>query len=142
MSKLQNIADGTEWQNVKRKKPNNKRPAPMQGTATGTNIKAGMGPNRDLWIYNVHHDIEDDELRDFIENGGGLKQQKVEIRRWEARYKDYYEYKCFRLTISKKDYEYVFNPTFWPMDIHFRKYWLDKEEFSALKSQRNNSITS
>ena len=42
VSKLQNIADGTEWQNVKRKKPNNKRPAPMQGTATGTNIKAGI----------------------------------------------------------------------------------------------------
>ena len=116
-----------------------KRPAPMQGTAVDTNIKAGKGPKRDLWIYNVHRDMSDEDLRKYIEDGGSQQERKVNIRLWEPRYKDFHEYKCFRLTISKTDYDYVYKPEFWPMDIHFRKYWLDKAEIDALKGKVDTS---
>ena len=134
-----NNADG-DWQNVNRTKRNalpKRRPAPMQGTAKDTKFKAGRGPSRDIWIYNVHKDMSDDELHDYIANGGSTAIKKVEIRHWEKRYKDTYEHKCFRLTIAKSDYEYVFKPEFWPLDVHFRKYWLSKDEIAALKGPDN-----
>lgn len=122
-------------QNQTEKRAVKKRPAPMQGTATDTEIKAGSGPSRDLWVYNVHKDMSDEALRKYIEDGGSKKDKKVNVRLWEPRYQDHHEYKCFRLSISKFDYEYVFQPDFWPLDVHFRKYWLSKEEFSAIKNR-------
>ena len=112
-----------------------KRPAPMQGTATDTLIKAGSGPSRDLWVYNVHRDMSDDDLQKYIEEGGSTKEKKINVRLWEARYEDHYEHKCFRLTIAKSDYDYVFSPGFWPLNVHFRKYWLNKKELEAIKNK-------
>ena len=79
----------------------------------------------------------DDELLQYIENGGSTAAKKVEVRLWEKRYKENHEHKCFRLTISKGDYDYVFKPEFWPLDVHFRKYWLSKDEIDALKGNDN-----
>ena len=66
--------------------------------------------------------MDDAALRKFIEEGGATQTQQVHIRLWEPRYKSHYDTKCFRLTIAKKDYEYVFNCDFWPEDISVRKY--------------------
>lgn len=125
------------WQGVQKDKkkmfPVRKRPATLQGTARETGIKAGKGPNRDIWIYNVDKDITDDAMKKYIEGGGSTKKRTVDIRLWEPRYKENHESKCFRLTIAKSDYEYVFKPEFWPIDIGFRKYWLSKREMSSLK---------
>lgn len=114
---------------------NKRRPTGLQGSAEGTTLKAGPGANRDLWIYNVHMDMEDDTLRKFIEEGGSKKERKVNIRKWEPRYSDDFDSKRFRLTISKSDYEYVYDANFWPLDISVRKYWLSKEEWMPKKSK-------
>lgn len=119
-----------EWQ-VKRYK---RRPRGIQGKAQGSDIRARAGgPNRDLWISNVDSSMEDDTLKDFIENGGSTKTSKIQVRLWEKRYTDGSGSKRFRLTIGKSDYDKVYNADFWPSDIEVRKYWLSAEERQALK---------
>ena len=126
-----------KWQLVQKEKkkmpPVRKRPTPMKGTAKETGIKAGKGPNRDIWVYNVDKAITDEQMKKYIEEGGSSKKRDVVIRMWEPRYKDTQDSKCFRLTIAKNDYDYVFNPEFWPMDINFRKYWLSEKEMRSSK---------
>ena len=135
-------AEDEKWQLVQKEKkkmsPVRKRPTPMKGTAKETGIKAGKGPNRDIWVYNVDKDITDEEMKNYIEEGGSSKERTVDIRMWEPRYKDTHDSKCFRLTIAKTDFDYVFNPEFWPLDINFRKYWLSKKEMSSFKGVLEN----
>ena len=77
-------------------------------------------------------DMNDDELKKFVENGGSSGGNNIEVRCWEARYKENYNTKCFRLTIGKSDYDRVYKEDFWPNDIYVRKYWLSNEEKQAL----------
>ena len=106
----------------------NNRIKTITGLAPGTQVKSSGGPNRDLWVFNVHKDMKDDDLYNFIADGGSKQTRKVNIRQWHPRYKEHYEHKCFRLVIGKCDYDYVFDEEFWPLDISVRKYWLSKEE--------------
>lgn len=116
----------------------NRRRAPaLQGSAADTQVKASDGPNRDLWIFNVHKDMDDVTLRKYIEDGGSLRERKIQIRLWEARYKDWQDSKHFRLTIGKKDYEYVYKSEFWPIDVSVRKYFLSNDEKAQLKGNRD-----
>ena len=115
----------------------------LHGTATGTSMKAGPGPNRDLWVYNIHREMDDAALRLFIEEGGATRKQRVQVRVWDPRYKPHYDTKCFRLTIPKKDYEYVFNCDFWPEDISVRKYiWYNSENQRPEKKRDAEDRTS
>ena len=81
-------------------KNKNRQNQGIQRTADGTQVKAGPGPNRDLWIYNVDKTMEDEQLRKFIEDGGSSKAGKVHIRLWEPRYQAQWDTKKFRLTIG------------------------------------------
>ena len=100
-------------------------------------MKAGAGPSRDLWIFNVHKDMKDNDLRNYVADGGGTKEKKVNIRSWEARYNDDQDSKQFRLTISKQDYDYVYKTEFWPKDISVRKYYLSAEDKAKLRGFRS-----
>jgi hypothetical protein len=111
----------------------------LQGKATDSAIKGRTGgPNRDFWISNVDKEIKDEDLRTFIENGGSSKQGSVEIRFWEKRYKEYFDTKCFRLTIGKSDYDRVYSEEFWPEDIHIRKYWVGNQVDQSENKQNND----
>ena len=116
----------------------NRRNQSIQGSAADTDVKAGPGPNRDLWIYNVDKAMSDDDLRTFVEEGGSSKSAPVHIRLWEPRYETHWDTKKFRLTIGLSDYNRVFNADFWPKDIWIRKYWVnferDKKNKEAGKS--------
>ena len=116
------------WRQQKSKEAPRKKTQAIQGSAQGTELKAGLGPNRDLWIYNVDNEMEDDDLRTFIENGGSNKSGKVHIRLWEPRYKPEWDSKKFRITIGLMDYSRVFTEEFWPKDIFVRKYWVNFEK--------------
>ena len=116
-----------------------RRPAGLQGAAEGTDVRAGPGANRDLWIYNVHKDMDDDALRKYIEEGGSKKERKINIRKWEPRYSPEFDSKRFRLTIAKSDYEYVYSSEFWPLDISVRKYWLSEDERKPKKNHQANN---
>lgn len=106
-----------------------RKPTPcLQGSANNTVIKAGKGPSRDLWIFNVDKDMSDDTLRSYISEGGSKKQNTVNIRLFEPRYKAGAESKQFRLTISKNDYDYVYQADFWPVDVSVRRYWLSEAD--------------
>ena len=116
---------------------NNKKRSPgIQGKAAGTSITAGGGPNRDLWVYNVGKEMQDDFLKDFIENGGSKKAKKVTIRHWEGHYKEHWDTKSFHLTIPLADYETVYSEDFWPEDIWIRKYWVNKK-----RDNTNSKVT-
>ena len=130
-----NSGDESDWQvppahkkKMHRNATRKKTPS-LQGTATGTRFKAGLGPNRDLWIYNVDYEMQDDDLKKFIEEGGSNRSGKVHVRLWEPRYNPEWDTKRFRLTIGLSDYDRVFTSEFWPQDIGVRKYWVnfDKE---------------
>ena len=97
----------------------------IQGTATGTGMKGGPGPNRDLWVCNVDKDISDEDMKTFVEQGGSQKSGKVNVRLWEPRYQPHWDNKRFRLTIPLCDYERVFNAEFWPEQVWIKKYWVD-----------------
>ena len=122
-------------------KTHGRRTQALQGSATNTQLKAGAGPNRDLWIFNVHKDMEDDKLRKFIEDGGSTKEKKVHIRQWQVRYNEFSESKQFRLTIGKVDYDYVYKAEFWPLDISVRKYYLSNEEKAQLKGSKQGAAS-
>ena len=113
----------------------------IQGSANNTDVKAGPGPNRDLWIYNVDKEMDDQQLRKFIEDGGSSKSGKVHIRLWEARYEDHWDTKKFRMTIGLSDYARVFTEEFWPKDIYVRKYWVkfDKEKKEVRSETATNN---
>ena len=141
-----------EWQQqgqqkrkmLKQQKKNNdsKKKAAIQGSAAGTNFKAGLGPNRDLWIYNVDKEMDDADLRKFIEDGGSGKTEKVHIRFWEPRYEAHWDTKKFRITIGLSDYERVFKAEFWPENIWVRKYWVNFEkERERLRSKKKDDST-
>ena len=118
-----------------------KHTACIHGSADNTQVKAGIGPNRDLWIFNVHKDMNDADLRNFIAEGGSTKENKVNIRLFEARYKKDAESKQFRLTIGLKDYEYVYKAEFWPLDVSVRKYWISNNERSNKQHDKSNEAT-
>lgn len=105
-----------------------KRQQGIKGSVEGTNFKAGPSPNRDLWVFNVDHSIDDDDLRHYIAQGGNKKSKAIEIRKWDPRYKDHYSSKCFRLTIGLDDYKTVYSSEFWPKDIGVRKYWVNPND--------------
>ena len=126
----QKKAKQTEKQNF-----NRKRPPGIQGSATGIQFKAGQGPNRDLWIQNVDKDIDDEELKKFVEEGGSQKSGNVDVRLWKGHYEPHWKTKRFRLTIGLSDYERVFHADFWPKDIWVRKYWVNFEEERKKKSK-------
>ena len=102
-----------------------RQPKRIQGKANSTAVKAGLGPDRDLWIYNVDKNMADNDLKTFIENGGCTGKSKVLIRLLEPRYEDHWESKRFRLTIPLSHYENVFNEEFWPENIWLKKYWVN-----------------
>ena len=108
----------------------------LQGTATNTEIKAGKGPNRDLWIFNVDKDMTDEALRSYIAAGGSGKQKQINIRLFEPRYRLGAESKQFRLTIGINDFDYVYNSEFWPLDVSIRRYWLSEEEKGKIADKR------
>ena len=110
----------------------------LQGSAKNTQVKAGDGPNRDLWIFNVHKDMDDTVLQNFIKEGGSTKERNVKIRLFEARYKKDADSKQFRLTIGKCDYEYVYQAAFWPIDVSVRKYWVSSTEKSTAQVDKNS----
>ena len=114
-----------------------KKTPSLQGSAAGTRFKAGLGPNRDLWIYNVDYEMQDDDLKKFIEEGGSNMSGKVHVRRWEPRYNPGWDTKRFRLTIGLNDYERVFTSEFWPQDIWVRKYWVNFEKERNKKETAN-----
>ena len=127
-----------------KKEGNKKTKQVIQGSAADTNFKAGSGPNRDLWIYNVDKEMKDDELRKFIEDGGSDNGEKVHIRLWEPRYEEHWDTKRFRLTIGLADYTRVFTADFWPKGILVRKYWvnLDKERKERKERQKQDEVPS
>ena len=110
----------------------------LQGCASNTQVKAGDGPNRDLWIFNVHKDMDDTVLKNFITEGGSTKEREVKIRLFEARYKKDADSKQFRLTIGKCDYEYVYKAEFWPLDVSVRKYWVTSNEKSKAQADKSS----
>ena len=134
--RLRRASADTQGSDAQQRKPRRRTP-PLQGSALNTEMKAGAGPSRDLWIFNVHKDMDDNDLRGYVEDGGGTKERKVNIRSWEARYNDEQDSKQFRLTISKQDYDYVYKTEFWPKDISVRKYYLSAEDKAKLRGFRS-----
>ena len=123
-----------DWQTKQKRR--NRPPQGIKGKASDQtgNIRARQGgPNRDLWISNVDNDIDDDDLKSFIENGGSSQQGKVVVHLWEKRYNDGSDSKRFRLTIGRS--ERVYKEDFWPSDIDVRRYWLSESEKLALRSK-------
>ena len=102
-----------------------RKPLRIQGKSTCPNIKAGLGPDRDFWIYNVDRSMADADLRTFIENGGCTKKNKVVVRQLEPRYEEHWDSKRFHLTIPLSHYEDVFSEEFWPENIWLKKYWVN-----------------
>ena len=82
-----------------------------------------------VWPITWHYEMQDDDLKKFIEEGGSNRSGKVHVRLWEPRYNPEWDTKRFRLTIGLSDYDRVFTSEFWPQDIGVRKYWVnfDKE---------------
>ena len=111
--------------NIKTTSDGIQHPRRIQGTATGTGVKAGPGPSHDLWVCNVDKDTDDEDMKKFIEEGGSNKSGKVTVRLWEPRYKPEWDNKRFRLTIPLCDYNRVFNAEFWPENVWIKKYWVD-----------------
>ena len=120
------------------KRNQNKR---IQGTASGTGVKAGPGPNRDIWVCNVDKEVSDEDMKRFIEEGGSEKVGRVTVRLWEPRYKPEWDSKRFRLTIPLCDYEKVFTAEFWPENVWIKKYWVDfkKEREQPVKEDKAGS---
>ena len=80
--------------------------------------------------------MDDETLRKFIEDGGSNKERKVHVKLWQSRYHERHESKQFRLTISKRDYEYVYKSEFWPLHVSVRKYYLSSEEKAQIYGKR------
>ena len=118
----------TNKQIRKEARENKRKAIVLQGTVKNTGIKPGRAPDRDLWIFNVDKETDDNELRSYIAEGGNAKSKPIGIRKWEPQYKEEFYTKCFRLTISKDDYETVFNADFWPDSIKIRKYWVNRSK--------------
>ena len=133
--RLRRASGGTQGSNATPTNYRRRSPA-LQGSASNTDVKASDGPNRDLWIFNVHKDMDDETLRKFIEDGGSNKERKVHVKLWQSRYHERHESKQFRLTISKRDYEYVYKSEFWPLHVSVRKYYLSSEERAQIYGKR------
>ena len=112
----------------------------IQGTATGTGMKAGPGPNRDIWVCNVDKEVSDEGMKQFIEDGGSSKSGKVTVRLWEPRYKPEWDSKRFRLTIPLCDYDRVFSADFWPEKVWIKKYWVDLKKERELKQADRGAV--
>ena len=80
-------------------------------------------------------ETDDNEFRSYIAEGGNAQSKPIGILKWEPQYKEEFYTKCFRLTISKGDYETVFNADFWSDTIKVKKYWVNRSKRGNAQSE-------
>ncbi len=87
--------------------------APATGTLRGAPVNP---PNRDLFIYKVHKDVDSHELENVISSNGFTIVQFKCVSHMEAKYKS------FQLTVPRAEFSRLFDSNIWPEGICVRKF--------------------
>ena len=85
-------------------------------------IKGAPEPNRDLFIFRLHKDTSDTELKTFITGKGFTVRSLACISNEMAKFKSY------RLTVPKSEFSRLFDETLWPAGVGVRKFVPPKME--------------
>ena len=94
----------------------------VTGQADNVRLKGAPLPSRDIFVFRVDRYATEDELKGFIIDNGVPVRELTCVSHADAKYKS------FKLTVSVKDVEKVFDEDFWPCGIMVRRYFAPASE--------------
>ena len=109
----------------------NRRPNFIKGTRESDHVKGGF-KYFDAFVYRVHNDTTDNDLKEFIESEG------VEMFDFEKQSNESAFTQSFRIRFQTDDYNKVMSPEFWPQGICVRKFYRPK---GSMSQKRENLKT-
>ena len=89
----------------------------VTGQATNSKLKGAPLPSRDVFIYRVDKNTTVDILSEYI------SENSIDFREIECVSHEDAKYKSFRLTVSIKDLDKIFNEALWPSGVMVRRFY-------------------
>lgn len=96
----------------------------LVGKKQGTTTLKAAQENVELFVFRIHKDVDDAELRDYIER------ENVDIQELECISHGDAIKKSYKLTIIKENEDKVLNENFWPEGIACRKFYRQRTKFN------------
>lgn len=121
MAQTQKKTTGNEKHDIRARdsfhRPRQNKSGIITGQARGdSKIRGGPPPSRDFFVYNVHSDTSEEDMKDHLERRG------VDVRLIEQASDDTKLYKSFHIEVSVKDMNVMRSPESWPFGIRVRKW--------------------
>ena len=79
-------------------------------------FKGGPEPTRDLFIYRVNKDVPVEAIQSHLTDNGVNVSKLDCVSHAEA------QFRSFRLTVPKSEFNELFDPALWPSGVHVRQY--------------------
>lgn len=117
-----------EFIEMKRKKKTRKpRPERIQGTADATGgLKAGPNTFK-VQLTNVHSSVTENNLREYVKG----KNQEITILNVEDKTSEGWDTKRFIVTFDSEQQGKVMEPSFWPPNIFFRRWFSPRSKLPS-----------
>ena len=111
-SGLSDTHDGFQIPKYHQKKKNSF----LTGKKTAPGIRCAPEPSRYLFIYRVHSDTSESDMKNFIES------QDINVRSFSCTSHQEAKYKSFKLEVSVNDFNNLFDDELWPAGVRIRKF--------------------
>ena len=105
---------------------------PVVGRSGGDGLRVTPIPTWHYFVYKVHKEDEEDELREYI------TKHNVTVRNLQKCSHNDAAFNSFKLSVSRNDADIILNEDFWPEGIRIRRWFDRQKQGSTSVNGKNN----